>query len=1227
VLHIATGAGQTNQPMPVPAYYFISKVAPYDGAFEARQDGNLTQVTLNNLEWLGTGTQTALLTLTVTGLEDAATSASLSLEPFQGGPENRQDYTLTLPTPLELKKGVMYQVKLELSEAEVSFSLTGDMVANEGDWDDGIPYPIDGYSFSGTYPTRVDSLEQYYTSQGVSITDVNTLSTPNFNMYWEEMDDKKFQRFIRILDASEYIFITSNRQWGSLPRIPERFPMTTLYYRNLLGCPPGDDIVWCYSVAKPGTYQGSLGFDLVKTFTSEPSIGPFKLNDQFAEEAFTVYDHPKVLIFRKTPAYDSPKVAALLGSVDWTKTIHVFPNKAGSYPADLMLPAERLEEQQQGGTWSDIFNPDAIQNRVQVLGLVLWYACLFLLGLMTYPLLRLALRGLPDRGYPLARTAGLLLLTWLVWVAGSARIPFSRLTITLVLLFLALLGGVLGYFQRRELMQEWRTKRKYFLMIEVVALAFFLFDLYIRLRNPDLWHPWKGGERPMDFAYFNAILKSTTFPPYDPWFSGGYLNYYYYGFVFVGVLVKWLGILPAIAYNLILPTLFSLTALGAFSVAYNIYAAYESRRNKEKEKEDGNLDVLQGEALQNIQISKPSFHISMPVKVGLAAAILMVVVGNLGTVGMVVGGLQRLGASGASPEKASITTRIGWLMQGIARGMRGERLPIAQADWYWNPSRVIPAQGDTEPITEFPFFTFLYSDLHAHMMAMPVAFLALAWAVSLVLGKNKSQGRTRGSAPTILGIALSFFLGALASGALYPINLSDRYTYLALGAVAVAYALWRYAEVDRLPVLSALPGFSRRFLLAAAGVLLFVGLNILLYQPYSDWYGQAYGSLETWKGPRTPIGSYLAHWGLFLFILVSWMFWETRDWMAHTPLSAARKLGPFMGWIFTAFCGLVLLMAVQQAFVMGLLGKVYIKWMHLSIVWLVIPLAVWAGVLMLRPRLAEAKRLVLFLTGTGLVITLVVDTVVVRGDVGRMNTVFKFYLQVWALFAVCAAAAFGWLWGTIKDWLPSWRIPWKIVLTGLVISAGLYTLVASWAKMNDRMTPGAPRSLDSMEFMRYSTYDQPNPPEPSVHIDTSRDYRAIRWMQENVQGSPVIVEANTGYNYSWCSRFTMYTGLPSVLGYEWHQMQQRALLPSEREHERLVDIMNFYLTPVPAEALEFLQKYNVRYIILGELERGLFAGSGMQKFSTQDGTLWRQVYPPPGVDPQTETFIYKVMQP
>jgi hypothetical protein len=110
-------------------------------------------------------------------------------------------------------------------------------------------------------------------------------------------------------------------------------------------------------------------------------------------------------------------VADILGAVDLTHVIHVTPGQAGSQPADLMLPSDRWQEQQAGGTWSQLFDTQSPINRYQLLTVLVWYLSLGLLGLLVYPLVRLALPGLADKGYPVTRIVGLLLLAYLVWVA------------------------------------------------------------------------------------------------------------------------------------------------------------------------------------------------------------------------------------------------------------------------------------------------------------------------------------------------------------------------------------------------------------------------------------------------------------------------------------------------------------------------------------------------------------------------------------------------------------------------------------------------------------------------------------------------------------------------------------------------------------------------------------------------------------------------------------------
>ncbi len=164
------------------------------------------------------------------------------------------------------------------------------------------------------------------------------------------------------------------------------------------------------------------------------------------------------------------------------------------------------------------------------------------------------------------------------------------------------------------------------------------------------------------------------------------------------------------------------------------------------------------------------------------------------------------------------------------------------------------------------------------------------------------------------------------------------------------------------------------------------------------------------------------------------------------------------------------------------------------------------------------------------------------------------------------------------------------------------------------MSKLTPKSLDGLEFMKTSTYW-----DMDREMDLGQDYRAIKWMQENVIGSPVIIETNT-VEYKWGNRYTIYTGLPGVLGWNWHQRQQRGALDYYGIQDRLVEIPAFYMTEDIDQAREFLEKYNVEYIILGQQEQAYFPGNGLNKFEVFDGIYWKEVYR------ELDTVIYQIIR-
>ena len=185
------------------------------------------------------------------------------------------------------------------------------------------------------------------------------------------------------------------------------------------------------------------------------------------------------------------------------------------------------------------------------------------------------------------------------------------------------------------------------LTAETLFLLAYLAFVLVRAANPDLWHPWRGGEKPMELAYFTAVARSSVLPPYDPWFSGGYLNYYYWGYFILSIPVRLTGIPPATAFNVAVPLLFALTAAGAGSLVYNLVGVSSFRRKRESRR----------------RISLARWVPGGAALAGLAAAVMATVSGNLDGV------VQ--------------------LAEMAQRKMQGMAAPLSNFD-FWRSSRAIP---------------------------------------------------------------------------------------------------------------------------------------------------------------------------------------------------------------------------------------------------------------------------------------------------------------------------------------------------------------------------------------------------------------------------------------------------------------------------------------------------------------------------------------------------------
>ncbi len=464
-----------------------------------------------------------------------------------------QPVVLTPTRQLPLEAGATYALQLELGEG-APLVLDTSVLGNEH-WDDSLPLRLDGrdpfYNWYRGLHSSPDTLMDLYNDDNAA----------------------KRDQLLAWLDEVDYIVLSSNRLYASIPRLAQRYPLTTAYYRAL--------------------FDGRLGFRALAEFVSFPSLGSCQFPDQEmpfgrpavqyttalpcslpwppAEEAFSVYDHPRVLIFAKTAAYSHERAAALLPLSLAESAVWMTPKEATRHRSPervLFLSAKERAVQEAGGTWRRLFPPEGLQNRHPWLAAALWWALLTLVGLLAWPWVHWLLPRLHGGGYGLARAAGLLFWAYPAWLLAALHLTVhTRLLLWGMLALFAAASFALLRRRAGGWAALWREHGETALRIEMLFALLFLFWLGVRYLNPDLYHPVAGGEKPMDFAYLNAVLRSSWFPPYDPWFAGAVMNYYYFGFVLVGAPMKALGIDPAIGYNIAIAMLFALTGVGAFTLA------------------------------------------------------------------------------------------------------------------------------------------------------------------------------------------------------------------------------------------------------------------------------------------------------------------------------------------------------------------------------------------------------------------------------------------------------------------------------------------------------------------------------------------------------------------------------------------------------------------------------------------------------------------------------------
>lgn len=535
---------------------------------------------------------------------------------------------------------------------------------------------------------------------------------------------------------------------------------------------------------------------------------------------------------------------------------------------------------------------------------------------------------------------------------------------------------------------------------------------------------------------------------------------------------------------------------------------------------------------------------------------------------------QKLSGSRLRGALAPLTVMIMGNLDGFLQLLRVGKPYLIN---YFDSSRVIVdgigAQGGNT-INEFPFFSFYHADMHPHVMSIPfiLIFIALLYEFLLIFRPAMLRGNRSGLSGRLLILAISI-------GSLGFINGLDLPSFGLLFAGVVFFACLRAHKIKGTEGNPSCLALGKVLLLSAGMALLTGGIGYLLHRPfYANFIAPTHPQgLLGWSEYRSNPGEFLTVFHLQLFLLTIYLI------VHYTLLARASHPVLFRLVLLVLAALLVFFFAVYGYFMAALL---------------IVLLPITAYTVFRNPRRPDDLFLALMLT-LAVAILLGCEFVHVRDDYGkllqRMNTLFKFHYHAWILFGLSAPPILALL-SRRSPLDPSLRALFKAALAVLLVLNLVYPFGVSWARLR--------QTREGLNGMAYLDREHPG------------DAAAIKWFNENVQGTPVVLEYPGKRAYSYDARISTNTGLPTLIGWlnheaiwrkQWIKRNPTAAGQPEKGGQpvdswgmagmRQAAADRIYQEPTFEPIIPLLRQYQIEYIYVGELEKQNYPASSLSKFN------------------------------